>query len=55
VFRRRTIAVSARLLDLDEKAAVWPRLVAMWPSYDSYVDRSGRELRVFHLTPRDRP
>ncbi len=52
VHRRRTIAVVARLLDPDEKAAVWPRLTAMWPSYDTYVDRSGRDLRVFHLTPR---
>jgi deazaflavin-dependent oxidoreductase (nitroreductase family) len=52
VFRRRTIPVTARLLDDEEKAEVWPRLTEMWPSYDAYVDRSGRNIRVFHLTPR---
>ena len=48
---RRT-EVRARLLDADEKAAVWPRLVAMWPVYDTYTERSGRNLRVFRLEPR---
>lgn len=52
VHRGRTIPVVARLLDADEKAAVWPRLLAIWPSYDAYVERSGRDIRVFHLTPR---
>jgi deazaflavin-dependent oxidoreductase (nitroreductase family) len=44
--------VRARLLDADEKAAVWPRLTAIWPTYDRYVKRSGRDLRVFRLEPR---
>jgi deazaflavin-dependent oxidoreductase (nitroreductase family) len=51
---RRTDA-RARLLDADEKAAVWPRLTAMWPNYDRYVERSGRDLRVFRLEPRGGP
>jgi deazaflavin-dependent oxidoreductase (nitroreductase family) len=51
-FRGRSIDVRARLLTDDEKAAVWPRLTAMWPTYDRYVERSGRNLRVFHLEPR---
>ena len=52
VFRGRRTDVRARLLDADEKAAVWPRLVAVWPTYDRYVERSGRDLRVFRLDPR---
>jgi deazaflavin-dependent oxidoreductase (nitroreductase family) len=44
--------VRARLLDAEEKAAVWPRLIAVWPTYDRYVERSGRDLRVFRLDPR---
>jgi deazaflavin-dependent oxidoreductase (nitroreductase family) len=43
--------VRARLLDPDEKAEVWPRLIAVWPTYDRYVERSGRDLRVFRLDP----
>lgn len=44
--------VRAQLLDDDEKAAVWPRLVGVWPAYDDYVASSGRNIRVFHLVPR---
>ena len=50
-WQRRDIPVDARLLDDDEKAAVWPRLLAVWPTYDRYAERSGRDLRVFRLTP----
>lgn len=52
VFRGRTIQVTARLLDDAEKRALWPTLTTMWPVYDRYVERSGRDLRVFHLAPR---
>jgi deazaflavin-dependent oxidoreductase (nitroreductase family) len=48
-FRGETIPVRARLLDADEKAEVWPQLLRMWPTYDRYVERSGRNLRVFRL------
>jgi deazaflavin-dependent oxidoreductase (nitroreductase family) len=41
--------VRAELLSPEEKADVWPRLVAIWPLFDSYVDKSGRDLRVFRL------
>jgi deazaflavin-dependent oxidoreductase (nitroreductase family) len=43
--------VVAHLLTDDEKQAVWPRLLTVWPTYDSYVERSGRNLRVFRLDP----
>jgi deazaflavin-dependent oxidoreductase (nitroreductase family) len=51
VFRGRTVPVRGRLLDDAEKAEVWPRLLTVWPTYDAYVERSGRNLRVFRLEP----
>ena len=50
-FGWRTYTVEARLLDGDERAKVWPKLLAMWPNYDKYAERSERDLRVFRLTP----
>lgn len=47
-----TYDVDAHLLTDEEKAAVWPTLTAAWPAYDQYVISSGRNIRVFHLTPR---
>jgi deazaflavin-dependent oxidoreductase (nitroreductase family) len=43
--------VRARLLSDAEKAAVWPELLRLWPGYAAYQERSGRDLRVFLLTP----
>ena len=51
VFRGRRIPVTARLLDAEEKAEIWPRLTAVWPTYDTYEDRTARDLRVFELRP----
>lgn len=48
----RTVPVTARLLDDDERTEIWPRLVRGWPVYDQYVERTTRQLRVFRLTPR---
>jgi deazaflavin-dependent oxidoreductase (nitroreductase family) len=48
-FKGQTVPVVARLLDADEKAEVWPQLLRIWPTYDRYVERSGRDLRVFRL------
>jgi deazaflavin-dependent oxidoreductase (nitroreductase family) len=52
-FRGRDTPVTAHLLEDDERAQIWPRLLQVWPVYDTYVQRSGRELRVFRLTPGD--
>jgi len=49
-FKGERFAVDARLLDDEEKAEVWPRLLEVWPNYDRYVERSGRNIRVFCLT-----
>jgi deazaflavin-dependent oxidoreductase (nitroreductase family) len=51
VYEGRTVEVDARLLDDEEKAGVWTDLTAKWPAYDAYVEASGRNLRVFRLTP----
>ena len=48
----RTIPVSAQLLEGDQRAQAWPRLIEVWPVYDRYVEMSGRDLRVFRLVPR---
>jgi len=48
-FKGETIPVVARLLDAEEKKEVWPQLLRIWPTYDRYVERSGRDLRVFRL------
>src|SRR5581483_4284986 len=50
-FRGKTTQVRAHLLSAEEKAEIWPQLVAFWPNYDVYVERSGRDLRVFRLDP----
>lgn len=50
--KKRRVDVRARLLDDAEKAEVWPRLLRIWPTFDRYVERSGRNLRVFRLEPR---
>jgi deazaflavin-dependent oxidoreductase (nitroreductase family) len=46
----RTLEVEARLLSEQEKAQVWPRLTKVWPTYDTYVTKTDRSLRVFRLT-----
>lgn len=50
-FEKRDTAVLAHLLTDEEKAETWPKLTAVWPAYDDYVKSSGRNIRVFHLTP----
>jgi deazaflavin-dependent oxidoreductase (nitroreductase family) len=51
-FKAHDTPVRAHLLTAAEKAEIWPRLVTFWPNYDVYVERSGRDLRVFRLDPR---
>ncbi|MCP4435021.1 MAG: nitroreductase family deazaflavin-dependent oxidoreductase [Actinomycetia bacterium] len=47
--RARDRKVKAHLLTHEQKAEVWPELTKAWPPYDRYVERSGRDLRVFRL------
>jgi deazaflavin-dependent oxidoreductase (nitroreductase family) len=50
-YEHKTTRVHAELLTDDQKAAVWPKLLQVWPAYDDYVVSSGRNIRVFHLVP----
>ncbi|MFJ8958872.1 nitroreductase family deazaflavin-dependent oxidoreductase [Lentzea sp. NPDC102401] len=45
--------VRGTLLEGAEREAAWTRMVAAYPPFQDYVERSGgRELRVFRLTAR---
>ncbi|MFE0453398.1 nitroreductase/quinone reductase family protein [Streptomyces sp. NPDC058914] len=46
------IPVTARLLEGEERAAVWKAALAFWPPYATYQARVDREIRLFRLTPR---
>ena len=44
--------VVAEVLDGDERASWWARLVAVYPKFDAYQDRArGREIPVLRLSP----
>lgn len=45
-------ALRARRVSDDEKAALWPRLVAMYRDFDDYQARTTRNIPVFRLSPR---
>lgn len=51
--RGKRHAVTAELLSAAETEAVWPRLERQWPGYREYERVSGRDIRVFRLTPHD--
>ena len=50
----RTLPVTARLLEGEERAAAWAALLRMWPPYAAYQARVQRELRIFRLEPSGR-
>ena len=49
---RRKFAATARRANDQEKAALWPRLVKMYPSYADYQARTERDIPVVIVTPR---
>jgi deazaflavin-dependent oxidoreductase (nitroreductase family) len=49
----RTRAMRARRASAEEKALLWPRLVAIYRDYDDYQARTTRDIPVLILTPRD--
>jgi deazaflavin-dependent oxidoreductase (nitroreductase family) len=51
-FHGREFPVTGRLLAGEERADVWARLLQVWPVYGRYTEKSGRDLRVFRLSPR---
>ena len=42
----------ARRVSDEEKTALWPRLIAMYPDYDDYQARTTRNIPVLRLSPR---
>ena len=48
-YEQVTFPVTATLLSAEDKAEVWPKLLALWPNYEGYQVRSGRDIRVFRL------
>ncbi len=48
---RRRFAVTARIVSAEEKAALWPRLVAIYPPYEAYQGRTTRAIPVMRLSP----
>lgn len=49
--RDRTVAVRADLADPAERPELWRRLVAMYPYFTEYQQRTEREIPVVVLTP----
>jgi len=47
-----TRAMRARTASAEEKAALWPKLVAMYPDYDDYQARTERDIPVVICEPR---
>ena len=48
---REKRAMQAHTANAEEKAALWPRLVAMYRDYDDYQSRTDREIPVVVLDP----
>ena len=49
---RDQLHMTARTADEAEKAVLWPKLVAMYKSYDSYQARTERDIPVVICSPR---
>jgi deazaflavin-dependent oxidoreductase (nitroreductase family) len=45
-------AVEAQLAEGAERERVWRLVTKVWPAYDTYAARAGRDIRVFVLRPR---
>jgi len=46
-----TTPVVATIASDEDRARLMPALLEVWPGYAAYAERSGRELRMFVLTP----
>ncbi|MFE2882994.1 nitroreductase family deazaflavin-dependent oxidoreductase [Streptomyces graminifolii] len=51
-WKGREIPVTARLLEGEERAAVWKAALTFWPPYATYQKRIEREIRLFRITRR---
>lgn len=50
-YGRRDIPVEAELLEGPARQEAWDRALQVWPTFDRYAERAGREIRVFRLRP----
>lgn len=48
------IPVTARLLEGEERDAVWKTALAFWPPYATYQERVEREIRLFRIARTER-
>jgi deazaflavin-dependent oxidoreductase (nitroreductase family) len=44
--------ITAELAEGAERERVWALVTKVWPAYDTYAERAGRDIRVFVLRPR---
>ncbi|WP_369189619.1 nitroreductase family deazaflavin-dependent oxidoreductase [Streptomyces sp. R08] len=51
-WKGQEIPVTARLLEGEERAAVWKAALTFWPPYATYQKRIEREIRLFRITRR---
>jgi F420H(2)-dependent quinone reductase len=49
--RRRRERVRARRATDEELAALWPRLLEVYPTWEAYTERTDRDFRAFFLEP----
>ena len=50
--RGRPVTVRPRRLGGEERAAYWEVMLATWPNYAKYAERTDREIPIFFLAPR---
>lgn len=48
----RSLSMRARVASDEEKAALWPRIVARYGGYERYQERTGRDIPLVVLEPR---
>ncbi|NOY55902.1 MAG: nitroreductase family deazaflavin-dependent oxidoreductase [Actinobacteria bacterium] len=53
--RGETIPHTARVLPADEAKRIWPALVAIYPTFERYRQRTSRAIPVIELTPTRQP
>jgi deazaflavin-dependent oxidoreductase (nitroreductase family) len=50
-YEGRTVAVTPRELEGEERGVAWKTMLQTWPNYGVYQSRVERQIRVFLLTP----
>lgn len=51
----RRFTCQARLASPVEREALWPEMVRIFPLYEEYADKTGRQIPVVRLTPGTEP